>query len=66
MSAIDVDSSSEATAADRTCSDAVSEAPADRPDRSAVVRAVSVSWEATLSNSPEESSTLSIMPPTLA
>ena len=49
----------------RTCSDAVSEAPADWPDSPAVVRAVSVSCLATRSNSPEEFSTLSRMPPTL-
>ena len=65
ISAIELESSSEAAAAERTCSDAVSEAPADWPDRPAVVRAVSVSCRATRSNSPDEASTLSMMPPTL-
>jgi hypothetical protein len=53
-------------AAERTCSDAVSDALADWPESPAVVRAVSVSCLATRSNSPEELSTLSRMPPTLA
>ena len=41
ISAIELESSSEAAAAERTCSEAVSDAPADCPDSSAVVRAVS-------------------------
>ena len=65
ISAIELESSSDAVAAVRTCSDAVSEAPADLPDRPAVVRAVSVSCRATRSNSPEELRTLSRMVPTL-
>jgi hypothetical protein len=64
ISAIELDSSSDAAAAVRTCSEAVSEALADWPDSSAVVRAVSVSWRAMRSNSPEELMTLSMMPPT--
>ncbi len=64
ISAIELDSSSEAAAAVRTCSEAVSEALADSPESSAVVRAVSVSWRAMRSNSPEEFMTFSMMPPT--
>ena len=44
ISAIELESSSEAVAAVRTCSEAVSDAPADLPESPAVVRAVSVSW----------------------
>jgi len=50
ISAIELESSSEAVAAVRTCSEAVSEAPADLPESPAVVRAVSVSCRATRSN----------------
>ena len=65
ISAIELESSSEAVAAVRTCSEAVSDAPADLPESPAVVRAVSVSCRATRSNSLEAVQHLVSMLPTL-